>query len=143
MNKYYRIGEVGDRITYEYYDKNLNQMVKTTAVVTSENMELNPDANILKIEHPCYEETYVKPEILDNEERKYLSNVIKPFRNKVRHIKKSANFNVGRKHFYEFLSISMPGEDSFDLPYFETNAMYKGMKLDKEYTLEELGLFKK
>ena len=31
-------------------------------------------------------------------------------------------------------------EDYFCLPYFEDGTMYKGMKLDKAYTLEELGL---
>lgn len=31
-------------------------------------------------------------------------------------------------------------EDNPDLPLFKKGKMYKGMKLDKEYTLKELGL---
>ena len=31
-------------------------------------------------------------------------------------------------------------EESVTLPYFEQHKMYKNMKLDKVYTLEELGL---
>ena len=79
-----------------------------------------------------------KEPILDDVEREYLSEVIKPFRKRVNHIAKIS-------------SISQPGEqlirialdDLFyiNFPYFNTNTgMYKGMESDRLYSLEELGL---
>lgn len=80
-----------------------------------------------------------KEPILDEEEKKYLSAVIRPFRNRVKNI---------MKHFsgdYEYICIFLKHmEKDFNedicLPYFKANKMYKGMKLNKKYTLEELGL---
>lgn len=77
-----------------------------------------------------------KKEILDKAEKKYLSAVIKPFRSRVSYIQKiSSSSHKGM----EFLEIRLNG-DSCDLPYFEMDSMYKYMKLNKRYTLQELGL---
>lgn len=73
-------------------------------------------------------------EILDDKEKEYLSNVIKPFRNKVIKISKQSAIDGD---FY--IDIEMEEED-FNLPYFRDKRMYRGMEVDKEYTLEELGL---
>ncbi len=79
----------------------------------------------------------VKEPILDEEERKYLSGVIRPFRDKVKCIKKVTNYN----EVLEYLRIRMSlGYNDIPLPYFEKDTMYKNMELNKEYTLEELGL---
>ena len=75
-------------------------------------------------------------EILDETEKRYLNTVIKPFRNKVTCIKKL----IGLIKCKEYISIRMEGEAPVDLPYFEKNTMYKGMKASKNYTLKELGL---
>ena len=40
----------------------------------------------------------------------------------------------------EWLQIRMKDSPDIDLPYFKLNKMYKGMKINKDYTLEELGL---
>ena len=80
----------------------------------------------------------VKLPILDDIEKKYLSNVIKPFRNTVISIAKRSAYNN-----LSYIAISLKKylvEESVTLPYFETTQMYKNMKLDKVYTLEELGL---
>lgn len=74
-----------------------------------------------------------KPQILDEEEKKYLEGVIRPFRDKVEYIKKLSGCG-------EFITIQLERED-IDLPYFKPNTMYKGMEQGKRYTLEELGLF--
>ena len=71
--------------------------------------------------------------ILDKCERKYLSAVIKPFRNEILTIEK-AYFKED-----EWLYFTMNRGD-FTLPYFKRGTMYKGMELCKKYTLEELGL---
>ncbi len=42
----------------------------------------------------------------------------------------------------EYLTIEMKnGLDTFSLPDFKENTMYKGMEQGKYYTLKELGLF--
>ena len=84
-----------------------------------------------------------KEDILDEEEKKYLSSVIKPFRDRVVYIRK---VKVGECN--QFISIKVKRydydeEDSneyIDLPYFRENTMYKNMEAEKEYTLEALGL---
>lgn len=78
---------------------------------------------------------YIK-EILDDVEKEYLGGFIRPFRNKVECIKKITNFNKNK----EYISIIIEDEPSVDLPYFESNTMYEGMEIYKNYTLEELGL---
>ena len=75
-----------------------------------------------------------KEPILTEEEREYLSAVIKPFRNEVLNIKKKSNYLA-------WISIVMKDQEIIKLPFFEKSSeMYKGMELGKEYTLEELGL---
>lgn len=74
-----------------------------------------------------------KPQILTDKEKAYLSAVIKPFREKVGHVKK---IDCGKK---EFLKIYLE-DDNIPFPFFTKGTMYKGMECEKEYTLEELGL---
>ena len=80
-------------------------------------------------------ESIVHPQILDDAERKYLSAVIKPFRNEKLEIVKHSTCN-GSEEWLNFVS----EKGSFYLPNFKTGTMYKGMKQGKHYTLEELGL---
>lgn len=75
-------------------------------------------------------------EILDDTEKRYLKSIIRPFRNKIECIKKITNFNKNK----EYISIIIEDEPSVDLPYFESNTMYEGMKVEKKYTLKELEL---
>ena len=74
-----------------------------------------------------------KEEILDKEEKEYLRAVIKPFRDRIKYIEK--NLVGGR----EYIRIKITGE-FVNFPYFKKGTMYKGMELEKRYTLEELGL---
>ena len=83
--------------------------------------------------------------ILDNIEKEYLSNVIKPFRNQVKYIEK----NLGTDQYdnqYEFIrfyliSVKVNSSDEIlDFPYYKADTMYKGMKSGKRYSLNELGL---
>ncbi len=74
-----------------------------------------------------------KEPILDEVEKEYLSAVIKPFRDKVTGILKGDNGS-------EFIRISVENDGAFRLPYFKKGSMYKNMKTNKKYKLEELGL---
>lgn len=78
-------------------------------------------------------------EILDKEEKEYLRNVIKPFRNKVEFIQKIKYCSGAHRSYKDYIQISLP-EEVIDMPFFEQNAMYKGMEVERKYTLEELGL---
>lgn len=77
-------------------------------------------------------------DILDETERKYLKDVITPFRNRVRYIIKQKYYE------YEYISIEYKeiGNSTYyiQLPNFKSNNMYKGMKIGKQYTLNELDL---
>ena len=73
-------------------------------------------------------------QILDNVEKRYLENVIRPFKDKVTSIEKLNYWDD------EYINIDMCNEAT-DLPNFKKNTMYKGMKIGKKYTLKELGLF--
>lgn len=76
-----------------------------------------------------------KPEILDKVEKKYLREVIRPFRKEVTGIVKQKDMI----YCQDFITI-LVGEDYSSLPRFERDTMYKGMEYDKTYNPEELGL---
>lgn len=86
-----------------------------------------------KDDEPTSLESIVHPPILDDAERRYLSAVIRPFRNKVEYIEK---VDVACE---EYIHIQLNKAWAF-LPHFRTGTMYKGMKPNHGYTLEELGL---
>lgn len=87
--------------------------------------------------------TEYKEPILDGVEKEYLRNVIKPFRDRVRYVIK---FKKGERE-----SITIQYLDSkkymelplyfINFPSFKKGTMYKGMEIEKEYTLDELGLW--
>lgn len=87
-----------------------------------------------------------KEDILDEKEKEYLRAVIKPFRDRVAKIIKADIEEDDSGHYYS-LCICVYYEDCkkyWDYVYFPNfkrkDTMYKGMEVDKEYTLKELGL---
>ena len=101
----------------EVYRKHTGDMCSTNEVI---------------LEWLCKE--YKEP-ILDDVEKAYLSAVIKPFRNRVDYIYKGTD---GKDK--ECINIEFDEDDEFPLPYFKEGKMYKNMVVNREYTLEELGL---
>ena len=94
------------------------------------------------------QETEIEIDILDKVEKEYLRNVIKPFKNNIQYIIKQ----TGQDHSdYEYITIFINsitntdwlGQEYIVFPYFKKGTMYKNMQVDKQYTLEELGLFLK
>lgn len=100
---------------------------------------INTLGKIIKIEEPTYQTVYeVKQEILDEAEKRYLRGVIRPYLDRIKSIEKFI-FSTGRAK----ITITVKNDDSYwyiDLPPFKRDTMYKNMKDDKKYTLEELGL---
>ena len=97
--------------------------------------EVFEEDRFVKIERPIkYETIYEAPkQILDKEEKEYLEAVIRPFRDEILHIVKEKWGNRECIFIYAY--------DVSKLPAFKIGTIYKGMELDKEYTLKELGLF--
>lgn len=85
---------------------------------------------------------HVEP-ILDDAERRYLSEAIRPFKDKAKYIQKFEGHWYAR--YFEQISIRYYDEiirrsTYFNLPTFDEGTMYKGMEVNRHYTLEELGL---
>lgn len=79
------------------------------------------------------------PDILNKEEKEYLSAVIKPFRDRVDYIEKVVLPNTNEKFIKIGYSEGKIGY-SMSFPYLPNDEMYKGMKGNRPYKLEELGL---
>lgn len=111
-----------------YYDVKRIEKIKFLSE-TSATQAMNAIGNWL-------EEEYV-PDILTDKEKAYLSAVIKPFRKDIEYIEKFKSNYVGKEYIY----IVMKKDDDYcKLPRFFKGTMYRGMELNKRYTLEELGL---
>ena len=139
---------IGTKITFEKgrvlikaYNKEFTDIAGSRNINDLKNLQDNWSrgyyGKIIKIEEPEYRTVYeVKPEILDETEKRYLRGVIRPFRSKVLQIAKKYD------HFteLEYIRIIIKDDVSLEFPSFSKNTMYKSMELDKKYTLEELGL---
>lgn len=130
-------GEILIKDGEEYYEsRNTWRVGKNLKNLEDNEMILG---KIIKIEEPTYETVYeYKPEILDEVEKRYLRGIIRPFKDKVKTIKKYV-YSSGNA------TIDIRIESSKDswlikLPPFKKGEMYKNMEDGKEYTLEELGL---
>lgn len=86
-------------------------------------------------------ELYKEP-ILTQEEKEYLSNVIKPFKNRVRYIIKYTNLSGLNEEYIQICVKTYAGElnEDINLPLFVEGSMYKNMKKVHRYSLKELGL---
>ena len=82
-----------------------------------------------------------KEPILDDEEREYLSAVIKPFRERVWYIRKAVadDIDTYKCSYYIFIRFNDGGND-MNFPVFHEPDMYKGMKFGKMYSPKDLGL---
>lgn len=77
-----------------------------------------------------------KEPVLDDVEKEYLSAVIKPFRKMISCIRKSKDPRKGKN----YIKIEFCDGDCMFFPNLSNNAMYKGMEVNKKYSLEELDL---
>lgn len=133
----------------EHYKKELERILnkgfRNSAAVFDE-VKTNCDSNIRSHYGTTYTDDilewmshpYKKP-ILDEAERKYLSAVIKPFKNNVTGIKKvNVNDDYTKRKEYIRIIVKKDASEYINLPYFKENTMYKGMKENKAYTLEAI-----
>ena len=135
------------------YDEKLEPVItnwdKVKEAVTVEDfferLEICDAIHRVRKENNCYaincidckewlKQPYQEP-ILDDVEKGYLRAVIKPWRDKVKDITlcKLRGTSV-------FILIAQKNYQAVMLPLFELGTMYKGMEIDKKYTLEDLDL---
>lgn len=86
-------------------------------------------------------ELYKEP-ILTEEEKEYLSNVIKPFKNRVCYIIKYKHLCDLNEEYIQICVRSYNNEmdEDINLPLFVKGSMYKNMKEERRYSLRALGL---
>lgn len=86
-------------------------------------------------------ELYKEP-ILTKEEKEYLNNVIKPFKNKVCYIIKYTNLCAIKEEYIQICVKSYDNklDENINLPAFTRGSMYNNMKSWYKYSLKELGL---
>lgn len=72
--------------------------------------------------------------ILTDKEKKYLSLIIKPWKNEIKYMVKIGCDDM------EYIMIVFDDLKEMPFPHFKKGKYYKGMEWDKEYSLEELGL---
>ena len=121
-------GNVKYRLTEENLEY-LSSYDHWFSISSTLNELLNGEYKVVKIPKP----------VLDDVEKKYLSYVIKPFRNSVKYFYKFTCANGD----YEAIVAKIEAYgycDSLNFPKFKKGSMYTGMELIKEYSLEELGL---
>lgn len=91
---------------------------------------------VMKVSRPVkYKRIYEFKEILNKRENEWLGNLVRPFRDRIEYIRKCCDSSE-----LSYIFIKMKNKEDIKLPFFKRNTMYKGMKINKEYTLEELGL---
>lgn len=127
----------------EHYKKRLKRILKEhykdpSEIFYSIQKYIDPE---IKITSSKYTDSILewmiqeyKQKLLDKVEKKYLSEVIRPFRKEVIAIKK-LEVPSGREYILIILK-----DDGMHFPCFKKDTMYKGLELEKRYTPEELGL---
>lgn len=91
------------------------------------------------LEKDKLEQAMPKP-ILDDVEKRYLKNVIRPFQNKVDFVilVKNTMFLEQKKNVR--IKVHLIDHDFITLPFFKEGEMYKAMEPNVKYTLKDLGI---
>lgn len=79
-------------------------------------------------------------DILDKEEKEYLSAVIKPFRHRIAYIVKMLDPFRNKEKIVIYYRNCYNSIKCFELPEFNSELMYKNMRIAQTYKLEDLGL---
>lgn len=80
-------------------------------------------------------ELEIERPILTDKEKRYLENVLRPFKDRIVYIQKVYLWSK------EHIKVQLNHDEAISFPYFETGSMYKDMESDKGYIVGELGLF--
>ncbi len=132
--------QAGDRVTYEI-SNGVGGKIRRITIITEDNEAFTNDTKIIKIERPKYEVVEEKKELLTEEEKEYLKNIIKPLKYKSLTIKKSSD------NYIKILIYTENDDccDTLSLPYIKNfkNLKFENLEESKDYNIEELGLEEK
>lgn len=129
--------EIVDNLTISQLQSEIDKLSNKVSKEYSNVISNKDKVNYLKEQLKQLKEESKKEKnkpILDEEEKEYLSAVIRPFKSRIKYISKETTCI---HNHYIFIDL---GSDDIALPIFSNKTMYKGMEADKEYTLKELGL---
>ena len=131
MNTKFKIGE---KVIYKSKVYNVSRIIinQYTICYQIDNgrwIGYEEHVDVLERELKKYEQ------ILEKKKKRYLKNVIRPFKDRVISIIKENDFGD------DYIKIELENGDFANLPNFAKGTMYKGMKKEKKYTLKELDLF--
>lgn len=133
---------------FEYYKKDLNELIDSgaaiiCAVCICKDHQIHKLSNCSTIDKKCPYHAdllywlFEEYEQLDEVEKRYLGNIVRPFKDKVEYIKLCSS-NTNPKVCQ--IIIRLNTNETIFLPKFETGTMYRNMEHDVELSLEELGL---
>ena len=88
------------------------------------------------------EQEHVEP-ILNDVEKRYLEAVLMPFKNRVLYVAKVVSNNSDKAYLEICIEslLEKTRREGIFLPFFHPEKMYVGMEKNRQYTIEELGLF--
>ena len=129
--------EIGEEFKIEGYEETKYKFDDNLMRLFPNGEWYTAPQTLYKILDGRYKIVKIPKSILTEEEREYLSYVIKPFRDEIEYIHKFTCPNSTKEYLLGFIKdIGY----HLELPPFVKGTMYCGIELGKEYTLEELGL---
>ena len=129
--------EINEEFKIEGYDDNMRFKFTRSAFLQSCGDGWWSSSNSIMNVLEGYRKLIKLPKsILTDEEKEYLSYVIKPFRNRIKYFYKWACADYDT----EIIMAVCKDHSYLGFPPFKKNAMYKGMEPNKKYTLDDLGL---
>lgn len=142
-----KMKEVAELLGVEMYKPFNIKGYEYNPCVLTENRFVNNRGNLL-IHDTLFMlltgELEIEKPILNDVEKRYLENVLRPFKDRILFAKKTNIYDTDRDYEYVWFEVVTPDNEKYDyliLPYFIKGTMYEGMELGKEYKVEELGLF--
>lgn len=83
----------------------------------------------------------MKKPILDEVEKRYLKNIIRPFKNNVDWVMLIKNAILAEEGVNNVrIRVHLKNNDFITLPFFKKGTMYKAMQPNVKYTLKDLGI---
>ena len=133
--------EINEEFKIEGYDDNIRFKFTKNAFMQSCGDGWWFSSNLIMTVLEGYRKLIKLPKpALTDEEKEYLSNVIRPWKNKIKTITKYWGTGDCVNEFIQICYIQNGFNYYMSLPQFERGSMYKGIELEKAYTLDDLGL---
>ena len=129
--------ELGEEFRIQGYDNNLKFKFSDNFFLQSCGTGWHESYSIMRVLEGNGEIIKLPKPILDDEEKKYLSRIIKPWRDKAKFIIKQ---KCDEGEYITIIFSEYYTDCEMPFPIFETGTMYKGMEINNVYTIEELGL---